>query len=1014
MNLSLNTTCIRRVVSICLVLAVSASAQTPQLLKDINTQLSPNPSSKAGPFVQLGSKTIFAATRSDVGNELWISDGSSKGTTLLKDILKGRGSSGPSQFLRVGSLVFFTASDIGNGRELWKSDGTSKGTVLVRDLSPGASSTVFEPLHLLGNRTVFLTKGTFTQQPSLWSSDGTSQGTLRILSTPKPRAACAELVTAGANAYFCTDGTLYRTDGTKNGTLTLLSKVALRAAMPFGNLLLFVVSANGTDSLWRTDGTTAGTRSLASLLASGARYLVPKATNRFLFFSRTNGAQMELWRSDATAAGTIRFASFATTQFWQAATVAGSKLFFTIDKEAWVSDGFSAGTKRLGVFSDSPFDWATLGNVAFFSAAGPTNGRELWRSDGTSKGTREVLDIRLGPLGSSPGKLTRIGKLLYFTADLGLSGREPWRSDGTPSGTFLLRDIRPGRSGSFPVAYFAAGSKAIFTAFDDRIGFEPWISDGTAAGTRLLLDLNPQSGTRSSQPNILGRINGLLIIAADDGIRGKELWASDGSAEGTVLVADIKAGPEGSNPTPIASLDNVLFFGADDGVHGTEVWKTDGSVRGTSLVKDIMPGALGSFVLGGTRHGQEVFFNAYSQSKNRQDYRLWKTNGTNAGTVEFFSNSARYMTSVGPKLFFVSTGGLYVSDGTSKGTKLLWATWFLGPTFRTAMTELNGELYFAVESRPPNSTIWKTDGSAKGTVRLHPISFAPVDNLVTVGASVFFHSRTTFVPGRLYRTNGSVNGLQIVSTKFQPSGNVAVLGDKLIFNAFSTSTGYGLWITDGTGAGTKQLAPITAFVQTNIAERVGSRRAYFGAQLDFQRTSALMVTDGTSSGTKAVKDLHTGSSQTILFNGKLIFAADDPEIGRELWVLDPGATTQSLGLACSTQMSSPTLDGSDPVLGGNMLLKGKNASGNAGLLLLSTRSVPSLSISASCTTALAPANLMILGTFPVTNGTWTVPMFIPNLKSLIGLQVVLQALHPNSSSALGFDLSNGLLLSLGN
>ncbi|ABF87428.1 conserved hypothetical protein [Myxococcus xanthus DK 1622] len=41
------------------------------------------------------------------------------------------------QFTRMGGSVYFSATGTGVGQELWRTDGTPQGTTLVRDIIPG-------------------------------------------------------------------------------------------------------------------------------------------------------------------------------------------------------------------------------------------------------------------------------------------------------------------------------------------------------------------------------------------------------------------------------------------------------------------------------------------------------------------------------------------------------------------------------------------------------------------------------------------------------------------------------------------------------------------------------------------------------------------------------------------------------------------------------------------------------------------------------------------------------------
>ena len=68
--------------------------------------------------------------------------------TQVKDIYNGSQSSSPQNLYAYNGLVYFSAWDasgfnspggVNLGRELWVSDGTSGGTVLLKDLRPGSN-----------------------------------------------------------------------------------------------------------------------------------------------------------------------------------------------------------------------------------------------------------------------------------------------------------------------------------------------------------------------------------------------------------------------------------------------------------------------------------------------------------------------------------------------------------------------------------------------------------------------------------------------------------------------------------------------------------------------------------------------------------------------------------------------------------------------------------------------------------------------------------------------------------
>ena len=102
------------------------------------------------------------------------------------------------------------------------------------------------------------------------------------------------------------------------------------------------------------------------------------------------------------------------------------------------TDGTPSGTRELrgGII---PRQLTAVGKTLYFEGYDEKHGNELWRSDGTRRGTRLVRDInarggqrRGGQRSSSLVDLTAVGKTLFFGASDGVHGRELWRAGAKP------------------------------------------------------------------------------------------------------------------------------------------------------------------------------------------------------------------------------------------------------------------------------------------------------------------------------------------------------------------------------------------------------------------------------------------------------------------------------------------------------------------------------------------------------------------------------------------------------
>ncbi|MHC4078993.1 MAG: ELWxxDGT repeat protein, partial [Planctomycetota bacterium] len=223
-------------------------------------------------------------------------------------------------------------------------------------------------------------------------------------------------------------------------------------------------------------------------------------------------------------------------------------------------------------------------------------------------------------------------------------------------------------------------------------------------------------------------------------VLGALLPSCSGSSSGqpvpelTALVRDIRteAAVNDSLPRQLVRVGTIVYFVATTRTHGTEIWKTDGTETGTVLVKDILPGSISAFPENLTAVGNTLYFSAFGPSAGRE---LWKTDGTAAGTVLVKdikpgcdSSSPRNLAAAGNTLYFAAADvdhgrELWKSDGTAVGTVLVkdiepgkmtsGAPW---SSFPEGLTLVGSTLFFAARTRLSGVELFKSDGTASGTV----------------------------------------------------------------------------------------------------------------------------------------------------------------------------------------------------------------------------------------------------------------------------------------------------------
>lgn len=342
----------------------------------------------------------------------------------------------------------------------------------------------------------------------------------------------------------------------------------------------------------------------------------------------------ELWVSDGTPEGTHVFGNINPTgASWpNNFNIFRNLLYFTATDgvngyELWKSDGSEAGTRQVShdVFSNlTNIDrlLATETHIFFTAYDGSTQAYqdELWVSDGTNQGTVKLSTSQNGLL--NPRLMTSLGDKIVFRGYAVDSGEELWVSDGSPEGTHIVKDLAEGSTSSFPFEIIVLNGKAFFNPNSGSYGRELWASDGTETGTYLVKDIHSETRT-GSDPGFLEVLNDHLYFSARDPEYGIELWKSDGTENGTVLVKDIN--PEGhSNPGGMKAQNGRLYFSARDDKHGNELWVSDGTATGTFMMSDIEDGQGNSNPSQFYFLDEKVYFRAY---KGREGEDIWVNDG---------------------------------------------------------------------------------------------------------------------------------------------------------------------------------------------------------------------------------------------------------------------------------------------------------------------------------------------------------------------------------------------------
>ncbi len=403
----------------------------------------------------INDKLILGSQFENKGTELVATDGTTK--TLIKDINKGTGSSSPQSFVAVDGGGIFLADDGENGLEFWVTDGTSAGTHLIKNIAAGTEGTGVSNTYFYNGKLYFyaLTDSLDLFGPQLWKSDGTASGTTLV-----NQGTGYYGLMMGTGKYLVSEGfqktdletgeqslfyNLYA-DYSGSGYSSNMKGIAVGNDIYF-NAYFFPKSTGIStgNELWRVNPVTnefALTKDINPGFESSIYYGDPQGailSGKFFFAATAYGSDFEPWVTNGTEAGTFLLKDIAPEggSYPAGFTSMSNKVYFVaaspVRRQIWVTDGTTGGTHLLkeqgelgGVISNG---FGVLGNKLIYGWTPGDATAEIWSTDGTANGSSKI--IALPGLPSVVSDFTTVGNKVLFVVD----NQELWVTDGTADGT---------------------------------------------------------------------------------------------------------------------------------------------------------------------------------------------------------------------------------------------------------------------------------------------------------------------------------------------------------------------------------------------------------------------------------------------------------------------------------------------------------------------------------------------------------------------------------------------------
>jgi ELWxxDGT repeat protein len=253
-------------------------------------------------------------------------------------------------------------------------------------------------------------------------------------------------------------------------------------------------------------------------------------------------------------------------------------------------------------------------------------------------------------------------------------------------------------------------------------------------------------------------------------------------------------------------------------------------------------------------------------------------------------------------LFFQASDGtngaeLWKTDGTAAGTVLIKDINPVGDSNPNTITAAGNVLYFNAYEPTTHYELWKSDGTGAGTMLVkdfnpNQTAWGGGSRYTYVNGTTYFYADDGINGGELWKTDGTGGGTVLVKDIVPGSlgsnpNYLTNVNNTLYFSTINSITGYSdLWKSDGTNGGT---VLVKDSITPQYLANVNGSLYFYG--YDAVNGLELWKSDGTTAGTVMVKDINAGANSSSIsafynINNTAYFAAVDGVNGYELWKTD--------------------------------------------------------------------------------------------------------------------------------